>query len=204
MFNHLTGYSHQGHWRKLLVAPVTLRPGLVRRIREQAALGPNGHITMKMNSLVDPSIIDELYAASNAGTPVELIVRGICCLRPHVPGLSEHITVRSILGRFLEHSRVYRFGTGPDAEYLIGSADLMPRNLDRRVEAITPVTDPKLRSRLDEILSVSLADDVLAWELHADGTYRKVVTTVGVDTHKTLQELAQTRAQGPRGSEHRN
>ncbi len=204
LFNHLTGYSHQGHWRKLLVAPVTLRPGLVERIREQAALGPAGHITMKMNSLVDPQIIDELYAASDAGTPVELIVRGICCLRPHVPGLSDHITVRSILGRFLEHSRVYRFGTGPDAEYLMGSADLMPRNLDRRVEAITPVSDPKLRLRLDEIMSVNLADDTLAWELHADGTYRKVATTVGVDTHKLLQELAHTRAQGPRGSEHRS
>ncbi|MCU1459231.1 MAG: polyphosphate kinase 1 [Actinomycetia bacterium] len=204
LFNHLTGYSHQGHWRRLLVAPVTLRPGLVERIRGQAELGPSGHITMKMNSLVDPQIIDELYAASGAGTPVELIVRGICCLRPHVPGLSEHITVRSILGRFLEHSRVYRFGLGPDAEYLIGSADLMPRNLDRRVEAITPVTEPKLQSRLDEILAVNLADDTLAWELHADGTYHRVATTVGVDTHKVLQELAQTRAQGPRGSEHRS
>jgi polyphosphate kinase len=204
LFNHLTGYSHQGHWRKLLVAPVTLRPGLVRRIRTQAELGANGHITLKMNSLVDPQIIDELYAASQAGTPVELIVRGICCLRPHVPGLSENITVRSILGRFLEHSRLYRFGTGPDAEYLIGSADLMPRNLDRRVEAITPVSDPKLRSRLDEILSVNLADDTLAWELHSDGAYRKVTTTVGVETHKLLQELAQTRSQGLRGSEHRS
>jgi polyphosphate kinase len=122
-------------------------------------------------------------------------VRGICCLRPQVPGLSDTIRVRSILGRFLEHSRVYRFGADPEAaEYLIGSADLMPRNLDHRVEALVPVTDPKLKARLAEVLSINLADDTLAWELEADGTWNKIPTVVGISTHRALQELAVGRA----------
>jgi len=145
LFNYLTGYSRAGRYRKLLVAPLTLRDGFRQRIREQAAAGADGRITMKMNSLVDPGMIEELCAASQAGTPVDLIVRGICCLRPGVPGRSENVRVRSLVGRYLEHSRIYRFGPDPaTAEYLIGSADLMPRNLDRRVEALAPVDDPRL------------------------------------------------------------
>ena len=148
-----------------------------------------------MNSLVDTAMIDELYAASSEGTPVDLVVRGICCLRPQVPGMSDTIRVRSILGRFLEHSRIYRFGADLDAaEYLIGSADLMPRNLDRRVEALVPVTDPRLRARLDQILELNLADDVLAWELAGDGTWHKLDTVTGTSTHRRLQELAMARA----------
>jgi polyphosphate kinase len=197
LFNHLTGYSHQGAYRKLLVAPAHLRHAIADRIEQQAALGRAGRITMKMNSLVDPALIDALYDASQQGTEIDLVVRGICCLRPQVPGLSDNIRVRSIVGRFLEHSRVYRFGADPEtAEYLIGSADLMPRNLDHRVEALTPVTDPRLRARLAEMLALDLADDVLAWELEADGTWRKVPTEVGVSTHRALQELAVTRAHG--------
>jgi polyphosphate kinase len=149
---------------------------------------------MKMNSLVDPEFIDALYAASQAGTPVDLIVRGICCLRPGVPGLSETIRVRSIVGRFLEHSRIYRFGHGTDAEHLIGSADLMPRNLDRRVEALTPVTDPALQARLDEILALNLTDDALAWELDGSGAWHRVAGTAENDTHQQLQELTVQRA----------
>jgi polyphosphate kinase len=195
LFNHLTGYSHQGEYRKLLVAPAHLRNAIADRIERQAELGEAGHVTMKMNSLVDPALIDALYDASQRGTSIDLIVRGICCLRPQVPGLSENIRVRSLIGRFLEHSRVYRFGRAPeDAEYLIGSADLMPRNLDHRVEALTPVTDARLRARLAEVLELCLADDVLAWELAADGTWHKVPTVVGMSTHRVLQELATVRA----------
>jgi polyphosphate kinase len=195
LFNFLTGYSRQGDYRRLLVAPVTLRPQLIERIEREAAKGEAGRITMKMNSLVDSDLIDALYGASRAGTRVELIVRGICCLRPGVPGMSETIHVRSIVGRFLEHSRVYRFGADPTtAEYLTGSADLMPRNLDGRVEALVPVTNPKLRARLDEILGVNLADDTLAWELTADGSWRKVPTVDGLNTHHRLMELATARA----------
>jgi polyphosphate kinase len=195
LFNHLTGYSHQGEYRKLLVAPSHLRREIADRIDAQAELGTEGRITLKMNSLVDPALIDMLYDASQRGTEVDLIVRGICCLRPQVRGLSENIRVRSILGRFLEHSRVYRFGGDPEtAEYLIGSADLMPRNLDHRVEALVPVTDPRLRARLAQMVELDLGDDTLAWELTADGTWHKIPTVAGVSTHKALQELAVARA----------
>ena len=138
-------------------------------------------------------MIDALYEASQAGAEIDLIVRGICCLRPGVPGLSETIRVRSIVGRFLEHSRIFRFGERAEATHFIGSADLMPRNLDRRVEALVPVTDPSLAGRLDEILDV-LADDMLAWELGADGTWTKVRGERGIDAQQRLQELAVERA----------
>jgi polyphosphate kinase len=195
LFNYLTGYSRQGQYRKLLVAPVTVRPELRKRIERQTELGPDGRITAKMNSLVDPEMIDALYSASQAGTPIDLIVRGICCLRAGVPGLSETIHVRSIVGQFLEHSRIYRFGPDPHtAEYIIGSADLMPRNLDRRVEALVPVIAPAMRDRLDEILKINLADDTLAWKLESDGTWHRVPRTAGVNTHRQLEELAIQRA----------
>jgi polyphosphate kinase len=201
LFNYLTGYSRQGDYRKLIVAPVTIRPELLQRIERQAALGPDGRITMKMNSLVDPEMIDALYSASQAGTPIDLIVRGICCLRAGVRGLSETIRVRSIVGRFLEHSRIYRFGPDPHtAEYLIGSADLMPRNLDRRVEALVPVNAGPLRDRLDEILTIDLADDAQSWELGDDGSWRRVPTTRGLNAHRELQDRAvrHARAAEPR------
>ncbi len=195
LFNHLTGYSHQGTYRKLVVAPSHLRRAIAERIERQAELGPEGRIIFKMNSLVDPALIDSLYDAAQRGVEIDLIVRGICCLRPQVKGLSEGIRVRSILGRFLEHSRVYRFGADPEsAEYLIGSADLMPRNLDRRVETLVPVTDPRLRARLAQMIEIDLVDDVLSWELTADGTWHKIPTTKGVSTHRSLQELAIARA----------
>jgi polyphosphate kinase len=195
LFNYLTGYSQRRDYRKLLVAPVTLRPRLLELIAGQAHEG--GRVTIKVNNLADPQIIDALYDASQAGCQMDFIVRSVCCLRPGVPGLSERIRVRSIVGRYLEHSRISRFGTpGVDAVYYIGSADLMVRNLDERVEALVPVTDPALTARLDEILSVNLADDVLAWELQPDGSWTKVPTRVGVNTHKRLQELAIARARG--------
>jgi polyphosphate kinase len=195
LFNHLTGYSRPMRYRKLLVAPESLRPALAERIRHEGAKGSAGRIVMKMNSLVDADLIDELYAASQAGTPIDLIVRGICCLRPQVPGLSETIRVRSLVGRYLEHSRIYRFGADPEkAEVYIGSADLMPRNLDRRVEALVPIEDARLRARIDEILRVNLADDQLAWDLHPSGTWRRVEGTDGIDAHMRMQQLALKRS----------
>jgi len=193
LFNLLTGYSRQREYRRLLVAPHDLRPKLLELIKRESRHG--GRIVMKMNSLVDSEMIDALYAASQAGADVDLIVRGICCLRPGVPGLSQRIRVRSLVGRYLEHSRVFRFGrrsTGYD--HYIGSADLMPRNLDRRVEAVAPVLDPALKRRLDSVLHASLQDDVLAWRLRADGTWTKVPTRKGRSAHVRLQKLALERA----------
>src|SRR5207248_6988930 len=174
------------------VAPVNLRDRMLDLIGEQAHA--EGRIVMKMNSLVDEEMVDALYAASQAGASIDLIVRGICCLRPGAPGLSENIRVRSIVGRYLEHSRIYGFGPRPERQYFIGSADLMPRNLDRRVEAMTPVDGDELRGRLQEILDVNLADDTLAWELGPDGSWTKAPTTEGVNTHRRLQELALERS----------
>ena len=197
LFNHLTGYARPATYRKLVVAPDFLRPTIIERIREQAALGPEGHILLKSNHIVDTEVIDELYAASAAGCQIELIVRGNCSVRAGVPGLSETITLRSIVGRFLEHSRIYRFGKpGADAVYYIGSADMMQRNLNNRVEALVPVTDPRLKVRLEEILEVALSDDVLAWEANPDGTWTKVVSEHGIDTHQQLLDLATARARG--------
>ena len=196
LFNLLTGYSRQRQYGRLLVAPLTMRSALLGAIRRQSR--PGGRITVKVNSLVDPGMIEALYQASQAGADVSLIVRGICGLRPGVPGMSEGITVRSLVGRFLEHSRIYRFGEpGADAEYLAGSADLMPRNLDRRVEVLFPVVAPQLRHRLDEILRINFEDDELAWELHADGHWTKVPCVLGLDAQQRLQELALERLQQP-------
>jgi len=194
LFNHLTGYSRPGEYRRLIVAPMHLRGALRGLIRSQARAG--GEITMKMNALVDSEMIDELYAAGQAGARIQLIVRSICCLRAGVPGLSENITVRSIVGRYLEHSRIFRFGPAGDdeTEYVIGSPDLMPRNLDRRVEAMLRVGDARMRARLDEILTINLADDVLAWTLERDDTWHKVDTVQGLETHVRLQDLAVARA----------
>ncbi len=196
LFNLLTGYSRQREYRKLLVAPHYLRPRLLDLIRRQAREG--GRIVMKMNSLVDPDMVDALYEASQAGAEVHLFIRGICCLRPQVPGLSDNIRARSVVGRYLEHSRIFRFGERDEAQYYIGSADLMQRNLDRRVEAVVPVTDPALTARLDEILAVDLEDDTLAWALGADGSWTKVPTERGSNTHLRLQELAVERAHAVR------
>jgi polyphosphate kinase len=203
LFNYLTGYGRQERFRKLLVAPGPLRPRLSELIaNEAAAPAGTGRIVMKMNSLADTAMVESLYAASQEGVEIDLIVRGICCLRPGVPDLSETIRVRSIVGRFLEHSRIFYFanGAGPgQARYLIGSADLMPRNLDRRVEAVIPIGDPELQGRLQEVLDVNLADDELAWELTADGSWHRVPAVAGVDTHVVLRELARERAQRPEG-----
>jgi polyphosphate kinase len=196
LFNFLTGYSRQERYRRLLVSPVSLRPRLTELIEAEADAGEEGSIVLKLNNLTDPQIIDALYKASQAGVSVSLIVRGICCLRPGVEGLSERIRVRSIVGRFLEHSRIYRFGGahGRAETVLIGSADLMERNLDRRVEAVVPVEDPELIERLNQVLALAEADDTNAWELGFDGTWKRVQTVKGVSLQVELQRLATERA----------
>jgi polyphosphate kinase len=192
LFNLLTGYSRQQHYRTVLVAPDFLRPRIRELIHEQARDG--GRIVLKMNALVDPDVIEALYEAAQAGARIDLIVRGICCLRPGVPGLSETIRVRSLVGRYLEHSRIFRFGEGEDARHYIGSADLMQRNLDQRVEAVVPVPDAALCARLDEMLEVLLQDDTLAWTLGRDGAWSKVPTERGVNAQQRFQEMAVERA----------
>ena len=176
LFNYLTGFSKQQGFRKLLVAPVSLRKGmetLIRREIDHAKQGRGGHIRAKMNSLVDPDIIALLYEASQAGVTIELIIRGMCCLYPGRKGLSETISVVSIIGRFLEHSRIFWFGNGGNPEVYIGSADWMPRNLDRRVEAVTPVEEPALREQLERLLQVYLDDNRGAFDMQSDGGFKQ-------------------------------
>ncbi len=195
LFNHLTGYSRSDDYRNLLVAPRDLRRQLVDLIEHEASFGPEGHITLKCNSIADDEMIETLYRASAAGTRIDLVVRGICCLRAGVPGLSENIRVRSILGRYLEHSRIYRFGHGnvvhgerltgatSDQVYLIGSADLMPRNLNRRVEVMVPIEHARHTAALDQALSFALADDIVAWELQPDDTWLRVGPAESFEPH---------------------
>lgn len=203
LFNTLTGFGHDVDYQRLLVAPDHMRTPLLGHIEREAAFGARGRIVMKMNSLVDADMIDALYAASAAGVSIDLLVRGICCLRPGVDGLSENIRVRSIIGRYLEHSRCYVFGNGdgPDrARYYIGSADLMPRNLDRRVEALVAVTDPQLQRRIDIVLQTGLADGELAWVLDGDGQWRRDDAASGRATHEVLRELEQGRERNRRSA----
>jgi len=179
LFNYLTGYSAKVEYKKLSVAPIGLRDTLERLIEremEHQAAGRQGHIIMKMNALADRRVIRRLYRASQAGVKVDLIVRGICCLRPGIPGVSETIRVVSIVGRFLEHSRVFYFRNGGDEDVYLGSADLMPRNLNGRVETMFPVADPRLVNVLrEEILAAYLNDNVKARVMNADGTYTRIV-----------------------------
>lgn len=195
LFNFLTGHSRQQSYRKLLVAPVNMRDrflAFIRREIEQAKNGETGRIVAKMNSLVDPTIISTLYEASRAGVTIDLIVRGICCLRPDVEGISDNIKVISIVGRFLEHSRIFYFYNGGQEEVYIGSADWMPRNLDRRVEAIVPIEDPEIAKDLQEILGIMLSDNRQAWDLKADGEYvrRRSSNNKELSSHQILMETA--------------
>ncbi len=176
LFNHLSGYTRHRRYDTLLVAPDDLRTGLLARIGREtrrARKGKSAGITLKVNSLVDETVIDALYDASRAGVPVDLWVRGMCALRPGVPGLSETIRVRSILGRFLEHSRIFRFHAGGDEEVLIGSADLMDRNLDRRVEALVRVRDKDNRRAITDLFELAWSDDVDHWSLGPDGRWTR-------------------------------
>ena len=178
LFNFLTGFARPKSFRKLLVAPINMREGLIEEIRRTvAAHSPEkpARIQMKMNALVDPAMIRALYDASRAGVKVDLNVRGICCLRPRVPGVSENIRVISSLGRFLEHSRIYLFERNNETRCFIGSADLMPRNLDHRVEALAPVEEPQLIAQVKDLLDRCLSDNTHAWGLEADGTWPRRV-----------------------------
>jgi polyphosphate kinase len=201
LFNHLSGYTKHRSYKTLLVAPETLRPGLLAMIDREARNAEAGlpaGITLKMNSLVDEVVIDALYDASAAGVPVDLIVRGMCALRPGVPGLSETIRVRSIVGRFLEHSRIFRFVAGGEEEIWIGSADAMHRNLDRRVEALVRIRDDKARESLQRLLTFAVDGETCSWSLTGEGTW--VRHTVGPDGEPlrdyqlTLLRAAATRA----------
>jgi polyphosphate kinase len=176
LFNHLTGYSRDDHYHTLVVAPGDLRTRLRDLIENETRFGPEGRITLKANSIADPEMTELLYDASRAGVRVDLVVRGICCLRAGVPGMSENIRVRSILGRYLEHSRIYRFTHGDVDDqplHLIGSADLMPRNLNRRVEVLVPIEHPRHREWLDAVFDFALADDIVRWELQPDNSWRR-------------------------------
>ena len=198
LFNYLTGLSRQHQFRRLLVAPVALRPRLrelIEREAEQARAGRPARIVVKCNAVVDPELIEALYRASQAGVEVECIIRGICSLHPGVPGVSDRIRVRSIVGEFLEHSRIYGFLNGGRQEWYTGSADLMERNLDRRIEVVFPIEDLEAQARLGEIIEVMLADDRRSWQLGADATWRRteeVNAAAGTrDTFATLKERAE-------------
>jgi len=176
LFNRLSGYSRRESYRRLLVAPTSLRDGLVSRIQREVVqhrAGRPAFVRFKVNSIVDEVVVEALYRASRAGVPVDLWVRGICALRPGVPGLSENVRVRSVLGRFLEHSRVFAFGNGGDPEVWFGSPDMMHRNLDRRIEALVRVPDPAHRISLNGLLETGMADDTASWHLGPDGEWTR-------------------------------
>ena len=201
LFNHLTTYSQESQYRRLLVAPEDIRPGLVEQINQQAERARRGHpsrIRIKCNAIIDEAIIDSLYRASQAGVPIDLWVRGICGLRPALPGVSETIRVRSILGRFLEHSRIYAFGSDengtPSGKVWLGSADLMHRNLDRRVELLVQLTDPGQQSELTSLIDLAMDDETASWWLEADGTWtRHHLDTSGAPLRDLQEHLIQVR-----------
>src|SRR5262249_1929133 len=189
LFNYLTGFGHPGRFRKLLVAPFDLRDRLIEKIRAVAKHGDEGRIGIKVNALTDPGVIDALYAASQEGARVEIVARSICLLRPCVPRLSETIRVRSIVGRFLEHSRLFIFETPEGSSTYLGSADLMPRNLDNRVEVVTPIEDARAQKELKRDFETLLADNAEAWELAADGNWHRVKPAKGERSRPTQTVL---------------
>jgi polyphosphate kinase len=199
MFNFLTGYGRPAVYRKVLVSPTTMRDRFVEEIERTVAAneaGEEARIALKMNSLVDAACIQALYSASQAGVRVDLNVRGICCLRPGVPGVSENIRVVSVVGRFLEHSRVYAFQRGEETTVLMGSADMMPRNLDSRVELVTPVEDAELRAEMLDVLERCLVDDENSWELGTDGGWTRNESREGQgrSVQRELREIYAARA----------
>jgi polyphosphate kinase len=221
LFNHLTGFSREVETISLILSPAGFRPWVLGSIARERDAGVNGRICIKVNGLTDPHVIDALYEASQAGCRIELLVRGVCCLRPQVPGLSDNITVKSIVGEYLEHSRIYRFGVpgrevlaktvvrkgdpaktmGNRATYFIGSADLMERNLDHRIEAVVPVRDPELCARLEDILALDLQDDTFSWALDQIGDWRRLPQVRGIHAQRRFEELARERSRRRRGAD---
>jgi polyphosphate kinase len=210
LFNFLTGFGRPQRFRKILAAPFGLRARLVEEIRKvatAASAGKRARIRLKVNALIDPELIDELYRASEKGVQIEIVARGICALRPGVAGMSETISVRSVLGRFLEHSRFFIFEAADETAMFLGSADLMPRNLDHRVEVVAPVEDGRARQELNGIFDSLLADNVQAWELRADGSWerlrvkkpeRSVVSQTALMRRARLRARRRTAARRPR------
>ena len=200
VFNAVTGLSRPAVFRKLLVGPWFLRDGIlqeIERVSAAARAGEPARIRLKVNSLVDEEIIEALYAASSAGVAVDIVTRGICCLRPGIAGLSDNITVRSVLGRFLEHSRILSFQTGDKVSVWIGSADLMPRNLDRRIEVMTPIEDSRLRIEIGVVLDALMADTRFSWTLSSDGAWHRTSPAKGrraVSAQEALMKRAEGRA----------
>jgi polyphosphate kinase len=195
MFNFLTGFARPNEMRKVLIAPSQMRSGILQQIEATIAAHSDetpARILMKMNSLVDVACIEALYRASRAGVRVDLNVRGICCLRPGVPGVSDNIRVNSVVGRFLEHSRIYAFLRGDERVVLIGSADLMRRNLDNRVELVTPVEDPALQDELLDTIERCLVDNSNAWQLHTNGEWERLSPPVGGERRNAQDELMET------------
>jgi polyphosphate kinase len=203
LFNYLTGFGQPQGFRKLLVAPFNLRDGLVEEIRRTAAAAKDGasaSIQVKVNGLHDELIIEELYRASRAGAQIDVVTRGICGLRPGVKGMSENVHVRSVLGRFLEHSRFFVFQSGDESRYFLGSADLLPRNLDHRIEVVAPVEAQSLRAELDTIFDALLADNAQAWELRPDGSWSRVKPPKGksrTSAQEKLMRRARSRMRRP-------
>jgi polyphosphate kinase len=202
LFNVLTGLSRQRVFRRILVAPHSLRSGfleLVEREIEHVSAGRPGRIVLKLNAIVDVAVIEALYRAAEAGVEVDMIIRGACSIQPGLPGVSERIRVRSIIGEFLEHSRIWGFDNGGQPEWYIGSADLMDRNLDRRIEAVTPVDDPEAQARIAAIIELMLADDRRSWQLQPDASWVRTEALLSragtVDTFETLKEEALDRGQ---------
>jgi polyphosphate kinase len=199
LFNYLTGYSPPPRYRKILAAPYTLKQSLIEKIEREAKLHSEespGHIQLKMNALEDADIVRSLYQAAMAGVKVDLIVRDTCRLRPKLPGLSDNVRVIGLVGRFLEHCRIYYFQNGGEEEYFIGSADLMRRNLESRVEVIAPVEEPRLRQELRLILDAQLSSRKNVWEMQADGSYVGVEsgdTRDAKDSQEIFIDLAQKR-----------
>jgi polyphosphate kinase len=209
LFNHLTGFSRPPATKSLILAPNRFRPWILEQIAVQATFGTEGEIAIKVNGLTDCEVIDALYVASQAGTQISLIIRGVCSIRPGVIGLSENITVRSVVGRFLEHSRIFRFGSPMPVEggahnpatYFLGSGDLMERNLNSRIEAFLPVHDGSLCDRLEEVIKLNLEDNMNAWSLGADGAWTRVPTTTAFSASRKFEDLALDRAKRRRGTE---
>jgi polyphosphate kinase len=192
LFNQLSGYAPDATFKSLLVSPGSVRQGLIERIEREIAhkeAGKESRIQMKMNSIVDEQIIDALYRAGQAGVPVEILVRGMCALKPGVPGLSESIKVRSVLGRYLEHSRIFSFANDGNPEYFIGSADMMHRNLDRRVEALVRIVQPDHIKDLDGLFALAMSDDASSWHLESSGQWTRHKTNKDVQ-NELMRDIA--------------